>query len=471
MSLGALVFEKGLLHFSDQSIEPHCSFVVEEFSGTIKGLSSRDQTTADVDLHGKVDARSPFSVTGKVNPLVENIFADVAVTFTNTELTAFTPYTEKFAGRPLEKGKLSFAVHYLVNNKDLKAENGFFLDQFTLGAKNNSPDATSLPVKLAVALLKDRNGRIQLDVPLTGRIDDPKFRLMPIIWQVVVNLIVKAATSPFSLLGAAFGGGEELSYVEFQPGLAAFAVSETNKIETLAKALYERPTVSLEINGNVDPAPDRAAMARARFADQIKGLWLKEQLDAGMPVAAPADTNTPPADYERLVSKFYFETVGTNQSGMTNAMLIGNSNSAPTQVMSATPTNAPSLTTARAEPRAETASSHGASLLLRHSTESPLPVQKKMEMPATAVMESTNQPAATEPVAQQIDLSTMEAELTKRIVITDDDLRDLMKARADRVQAYLLQTGKVTAERIFVTAPKPVDATAKGEPRVKMSLD
>ena len=242
----------------------------------MRELSSQLNTAATVDLKGNVDARSPFSVSGKINPLTGNLFADVTVTFTNTELTAFTPYMEKFAGRPLEKGKLSFAVHYLVNNKDLKAENGFFIDQLSAGAKNNSPDATHLPVKLAIALLRHCNGRIQSDVPVQGKIDDPKFKLGPIIWHVVVNLMEKAATSPFALLGSMFGGGEELSYVEFAPGQSHYLETETNKLNTLAKALDERPSLSLEISGSTDPAQDRPVLARQKLEDQLKAIWMRE---------------------------------------------------------------------------------------------------------------------------------------------------------------------------------------------------
>ena len=217
VALGALVLENAAIHYSDQSIEPHCSFDIQEFGGTVTGLSSDEQARATVDMKGKVDARAPFSVTGKLNPLATNMFVDIAVAFTNTELTPFSPYSEKYVGRPLEKGKLAFAVHYLIDNKALKAENGFYVDQFTLGPKNNSPDATKLPVKLAIALLKDRNGLISLDIPLTGRLDDPKFRVGPVIWQVVKNLLEKAATSPFSLLGALVGGGEEFEFRRLRP--------------------------------------------------------------------------------------------------------------------------------------------------------------------------------------------------------------------------------------------------------------
>jgi hypothetical protein len=120
-------------------------------------------------------------------------------------------------------------LHYDINQKQLKAENKFLIDHFTLGPHNESTNATHLPVKLAVALLKDRNGRIDLDIPLTGRTDDPQFKIAPLVFKVVVNLIVKAATSPFSLLGALVGGGEELSFVDFQPGRADIPDTEAQK--------------------------------------------------------------------------------------------------------------------------------------------------------------------------------------------------------------------------------------------------
>ena len=189
MTLGVFVFENASLHFADRSIEPNCTFDVQESSGSVKGISSQVQTPAVVDVKGKVDQFSPFSVTGTINPMPDKLFADISIAFTNTGLTAFSPYTEVYVGRPLEKGKLSLALHYQINQKALNAGNNIFIDQLTLGAKNNSTNATSLPVKLAIALLKDRNGRILLDVPVQGRVDDPKFRLGKVIWGVIENLL------------------------------------------------------------------------------------------------------------------------------------------------------------------------------------------------------------------------------------------------------------------------------------------
>src|ERR1039458_5733498 len=127
---------------------------------------------------------------------------------------------ERYAGHPLNKGKLTMGLHYGIKQKQLKAENKFLIDHFTLGPRNDSTNATHLPVKLAVALLKDRKGQINLDIPLSGKTDDPQFAIAPLIFKVILNVIVKAATSPFSLLGALVGGGEELSFVEFEAARA-----------------------------------------------------------------------------------------------------------------------------------------------------------------------------------------------------------------------------------------------------------
>ena len=307
------MLENAAFHFADESIEPHAAFDVEEFGGTVKGLSSQEQSTATVDVRGKVDAASPFSISGKVNPLAKDLQLDLAVAFTNTDLTAFTTYLEKYAGHPLNKGKLTMGLHYDINQKQLKAENKFLIDHFTLGPRNDSTNATHLPVKLAVALLKDRKGQINLDIPLSGRTDDPQFKIAPLIFKVILNLIVKAATSPFSLLGALVGGGEELSFVEFQPGRADIPDAEAQKLDKLVKALYERPAVSLEIAGSFDPEQDRAALARLKLEQHLKILRLKELTDAGKPAPSLAALQLEPAERERLLKQVFAE-LGTNQT-------------------------------------------------------------------------------------------------------------------------------------------------------------
>jgi hypothetical protein len=429
-SLGTFALENASLHFADQSIEPNCAFDVQEFGGDVKDLSLGGDSPAVIDLKGKVDDRSPFGISGKLSPTPGKLYADIAVNFTNTELTGFSTYTEKFVGRPLQKGKFSFGVHYLVQDKALKAENGFFIDQLTLGPKNDSTNATSLPVKLAIALLKDRHGRIQLDVPVTGRLDDPKFRIGPIIWQVVMNLIEKAATSPFSLLGAAFGGGDELSFVAFDPAQVSIPAAETNKLETLAKALYERPELTVEISGSVDAQKDRAPLTQARLQQQLKTLKAKHLMDAGQPAQAVDQIQIDPAEYTNLLVEAF-----TAAFGQTNRL--------------ATVTN--SIVATNSLPPGK----------------SPAKPKKEVKKPLPPVPVQTFAP----PPPDEAAIHDMENRLKDKIVISDDDWLEIINKRAAAVQSYLLGTGKVTAERLFITKSKGAASPSKGEDKVSLTLD
>ena len=184
----------------------------------MSGLSAEQNTTADVELRAKLNDYAPLEITGKINPLRDDLFVDLKARINDLDLSPATPYSGKYAGYAIEKGKLSVDVKYSISKGKLDSQNNIFIDQFNFGDKVESPQATKLPVKLAVALLKDRKGEIKLDLPVTGSLDDPKFSVWGIIVKIIVNLIAKAATSPFALLGAAFGGGEELSYVEFDYG-------------------------------------------------------------------------------------------------------------------------------------------------------------------------------------------------------------------------------------------------------------
>ena len=450
LAFGEFSFDKASLHFADRSIEPNCTFDIQESSGSIKNVSSLLQTPSDFEVKGKVDEFSPFRIAGKLNPMPDKLFADVTVDFTNTGLTAFSPYTEVYVGRPLQKGKLSLDLHYAIDHRALNASNDVFIDQLTLGAKNGSTNATSLPIKLAIALFKDRNGRIKLDVPVHGTLDDPKFKVMPIVWGVIRNLLVKAATSPFSLLGAMFGGGEELSYVTFDPGQTNLPAAETNKLNTLTKALFERPSLSLEINGMADPVKDSDVMARAKFDLQIKTLAVAEMTAAGKPPIAAEDAKLEPAEYERLLAVAYsnafgaYQPAGTNQA--TNAI-------APPAAQKAASTPPENTGVAAVSP-------------FRHAG------AKMVRWPrgTAAAAGAATPPPAGIPIAQS-DLDAMKERLLQKIEISSDDFRQLQQDRAKEVEKYLLQSGKVTADRLFITAPKPVSPNGKGEPRVNLTLD
>ena len=464
MQLGALVLDSAAFHFADDSIEPPAEFDVQELGGTIKGLSSQEQSTATVDLSGKVDAASPFAISGKVNPLARGLTLDLAVAFTNTDLTAFSTYLEKYAGHPLEKGKLTMDLHYDIHEKQLKAGNRFLIDHLTLGPRNDSTNATHLPVKLAVALLKDRNGQINLDIPITGRTDDPQFRVAPLILKTVVNLLVKAATSPFSMLGALVGGGEELSYVQFSPGSSEISDAETQKLAKLVSALEQRPALNLEIAGSFDPETDREALARLKLEQQIKVLRRRELAAAGTPSPGIDALQIDPAQRERLLRQM-LAVLGTNQTLVLPGASLADTNAAP-PVAAATlagqngnpkAAQVPPQTKRRPSP---VSGGKGAATLEASGTRSAAATSKRVPQPAVP----------TTPGGAPLTSEQIEARLVEAIQVSEDERRDLVRRRAEAVQAAILKTGKIAAERLFIVTPKPASPAAKGETRANLSL-
>ncbi|MGB9628217.1 MAG: DUF748 domain-containing protein, partial [Thermodesulfobacteriota bacterium] len=297
----------GRIEVSDKSVKPEFSMSLSEIGGRVSGLSAEANTSADVELHAKINEYAPLEITGKVNPLREDLLIDLKARLKDLDLSPATPYSGKYVGYTIEKGKLSFDLKYLIVKRKLDSQNQIFIDQFTFGEKVESPDATKLPVKLAVALLKDRKGEIKLDLPVTGSLDDPKFSVWRVILKILVNLISKAATSPFSLLGAIFGGGEELSYVDFDFG--SFTVTEPNvkKLQTIAKALYERPSLKVEIEGHVDMERDREGLKQYLFNRKLKAKKLKEMVKKGEPPVSVDDIKIEPAEYGKYLKMAYKE--------------------------------------------------------------------------------------------------------------------------------------------------------------------
>lgn len=267
--IGVVRIVNGNVNFADFTLQPNFQIAVERLVGTITGLSSDPRRRARLELDGEVDRYAPARIEGELNILAAQSYMDIGANFRNIELTSFTPYSGKFAGYRIDKGKLSIETKYHVENRRLTADHQFTINQLQLGERVESPDAVSLPLKLAVALLKDRNGVIDIDLPVQGSLDDPQFRLGPIIWKAVLNLLGKIVTSPFALLGKLFGGGADLSSVEFAPGAAALDGAATEKVLALKKALVERPSLNLDIPSTLDPAADREASAEQRWAQAL----------------------------------------------------------------------------------------------------------------------------------------------------------------------------------------------------------
>ena len=260
----------GTMNFSDFSINPNFSAGIQKLNGSVSGLSSLPDSRATVDLKGEVDEFSPVSIAGEVNLLSPALYSDVAMSFRNIELSIINPYSGKFAGYNITKGKLTTELHYKVNGRKLDAQHHVTIDQLEFGAKTDSKDAVSLPIKLAVALLKDRNGVIDLDVPVNGSLDDPNFSVMPIIGKVLVNILEKLVTAPFAMLGKLFSAGPDLQFVDFQPGSAALDAAAADRLKSIAKALSERPQLKLDLPIAVVAELDRPALVDAKLQAQIQ---------------------------------------------------------------------------------------------------------------------------------------------------------------------------------------------------------
>ena len=390
IEIGDIRLENGKFDFLDRKITPHYASSLSEIKGTITGLSSRPEVIAEVDISGKLNQQAPLDIKGRVNPLSNNLFADLTINFDNIELSPTSPYTGKYIGYTVSKGKLSLALKYRVEARKITAQNKFFLDQFTLGETVESPDSLHLPVSLAIALLKNRNGEITLNIPVQGNLDDPEFSIGPIVLKAIVNLIAKAATSPFALLGALIPGGEELQYVDFAYGSSLIETKYQSGLETIAKALYERPALKMDIKGNVHFQQDKEVLHNLRFQELLKKEKYKK-------ISRKKDESTPldeiiiqPDEYETYLKAAYKEA--------------------------------------------------------------------KFDKPRNILG-----------FAKSLPPEEMEKLLRDNIIITADDLRLLAIQRAEVVKSFLVETGPVESERLFIIEPE-ISEDKSTAPRVEMSI-
>lgn len=254
---------RGRVDFTDNFIKPNYSARLTQIEGDISAVSSSQPEPATVKVSGAVDDGAPLLITGKLHPLGPRLYTDIEGSAKGIELTRLTPYASRYAGYAIEKGTLSVKVHYKVDGGKLQAENQIFLDQLTFGEKTDSPDATSLPVRFALSLLKNSKGEIDVNLPISGSLDEPEFSVGGIIWRVLANLITKAVTAPFALLSG--GGSDELGFVPFAPGVAELSPEAQQRLDTLATKLTDRPGLKLEATGRADPVTDAEGLRNAHL--------------------------------------------------------------------------------------------------------------------------------------------------------------------------------------------------------------
>jgi uncharacterized protein involved in outer membrane biogenesis len=295
----------GNINFTDNFVKPNYSANLTDLAGSVSTLASDAAEPATLELAGRVDGDAPLAVRGRINPLAPKLLLDIAGSTKGVDLPRLTPYSAKYAGYPITKGKLSLDVRYQVKDDKLSASNRLFLDQLTFGERVDSPDATKLPVLLAVALLKNRRGEIDINLPISGSLDDPHFSIGGIIIRVIVNLIGKALTSPFSLLAAAFGGGEELGKVEFAPGRASLEPAQVDRLQTLARALADRPALRLDIAGRADAAIDTPGLRDAAFESRLRAAKIRQLVRAGGASIDPAEVTIGADERPALIAAVY----------------------------------------------------------------------------------------------------------------------------------------------------------------------
>ncbi|MDH0681230.1 DUF748 domain-containing protein [Achromobacter animicus] len=270
ISVNSVTLTRGRMTFTDRFVKPNYVAELSSIEGGITAVSSTNPQPAKVKVTGRVYTTAPLSISGVVQPFAQYLTLDLKASAKGVDLPRFNTYSAKYVGYPIKRGKLSVDLEYKIKNRALQATNHVVLNQLTFGDKTNSPDATKLPVLLAVALLKDSRGNIDINLPISGSLDDPEFSVGGIVVRVLMNLVVKAVTSPFSLLASAFGGGEELSYVEFAPGSAVLTEDTIQRIDTLTKALTDRPALKMDISGRADPKTDSEGLRQAWVDAQIR---------------------------------------------------------------------------------------------------------------------------------------------------------------------------------------------------------
>ena len=287
--IGGIAINDGSANFADFSLTPNFATAVQQLNGQIGTIDSRQAKPATVDIKGKVDRYAPVTIKGSVNPFDPMASLDIATSFKRVELTTLTPYSGKFAGYRIRKGRLNLDLHYLITKGQLKAENKVVVEQLQLGEKVDSPDAVSLPLKLAIALLKDVDGKISIELPVTGDLNNPQFSVMPIVWQTLRNLIVKAAAAPFKMIGGLVSGGsEDLGTVSFAPGSSDLSKDAEGSLVKLSNALKERPALRLEIEGTAAASSDGPLIAEQRLEREYQYNYYKMLQRRGDKVPAQA---------------------------------------------------------------------------------------------------------------------------------------------------------------------------------------
>ncbi|NMB74873.1 MAG: DUF748 domain-containing protein [Myxococcales bacterium] len=281
IALPRIALHKGVVRFADRTLDPPFVGKLADLEVDVVGFSNRPGTRATLTASADAGAQGAIEITGAANPNDSGLNPSLQLRIRNTDVTTFSPYTLRYVSYPVATGKLDLQVDMAISDRKLTGENKLRLTNFTLGEEHESPDDVGIPLGLALVLLRDSDNNIELDIPVSGSLDDPDFALGKVIWRAVVNVLTKIVTSPFRFLAGLVGGGEDIDRIAMEPGQAQIPAEASGKVEALIAALKKRPGVRLAIAAITDTAADGAALTRARVE-----LALRRHKASTLPAAA-----------------------------------------------------------------------------------------------------------------------------------------------------------------------------------------
>lgn len=307
--IGPITLSGGRVDFSDYFIQPNYSADITGLAGRLSAFSSvpaapgMPPQMADLELRGRAQGTATLEITGQLNPLVQPLALNIRGQMRDLELPPLSPYTVKYAGHGIERGKLHMDIHYQVQaDGQLTAGNKLVLHQLKFGDPVEGAPS-SLPLRLLTALLADGNGVINVDLPINGSLNDPEFRLGAVILKVLGNLVTKAVTAPFSLLAGLFSGAEEQGSVAFDLGTPQLTPTARQNLDKIAQAMQERPALNLTVVGQASTGAEDEAWRQARLQELVQAQKRRQAVRAGQ--AGQALTPVSAEEYPLLLKEVY----------------------------------------------------------------------------------------------------------------------------------------------------------------------
>ena len=308
LKIDKVVVKNGVIQFTDKRVHPAFWMSLDGINGSITGFVLGDVKPAGIQLTGKQNNYSPLRIEGKILPFRKNLLVDVSVKFQDFDMVQINPYSKRILGHNIQKGKAFLDLRYFIDKNKIESQNIVVIDNVSLGGPVESPEAINLPIKAAIAILKNGDGEIHLDIPISGNLDDPTFSFRQVITNFLYSLLKKIITAPFAFLGMPFGGGEELRYLEFDPGSSDISEATRRKLDILIQVIQEKTDLDIELEGHVDLVQDREQLKKRVLLHKLKEQKFREMLQKGQPaVTTVEEIALSREEYDRYLQPAYKE--------------------------------------------------------------------------------------------------------------------------------------------------------------------